>query len=200
MTYVVVGVDGTMHTRKHQPTWPTLQVEVRQLQLARVKLRHLSLDRAGMCVYTAAHNELDTWPRNPVGAAVAATFGAEQYPYAGNLVFVGWTVVAPDLVYNLPQAMRTAVAEVHAAVTLALAGAETAFGPVWAQAIRDYARRVVEVAGPEWLDLPPVDLFGRDVTGRSWWLCPAGGCDHAEMFHKDGRCWFNTCECGKGEL
>lgn len=194
MTYVVVGVDGNLYTRPKKPAQPRLQAEAGQPTLAIVNLRHLPAEKSSMCVVTAAHHPDITHPRNPVGAAVAATFGAEQHPYAGPVMFVGRT---GPVIHDVPRAMRIAVAEVHAAVAVALAGAETAFGPVWAQAVRDYTRRVVEVAGPEWLDLEPVDLFGRDVTGRSWWECPGGGCGHPAMFHDGTVCRFAGCGCGK---
>lgn len=197
MTYLVVTPDGRLHVRRHQPTLPTLAEEAGGAPLARVTLRRLDRpNRPSMCLYTPAREDGRAWPRNPVGAVVAATFGAEQYPYAGPLAFVGWT--APARMHELPRVLRVAVTEVHLNVQIVLtdAAATAGFSPAWGQAARAYARHVVEADGPGWFT-EVTDLFGRGDEGRSWWVCPNRGCSHAGMFHRGGRCWFNTCECGK---
>lgn len=199
MTYLVITPDGTLKTRLHQPTLNALSAEVGGAPLARVPLRRLDIpNRPTMSLYTPAKDHR-AWPRNPVGAVVAAVFGAEQHPYAGPLMFVGWT--PPARMHELPRVLRVAVTEVHLNVQIVLtdAAATAGFSPQWGQAARSYARHVVEADGPAWF-AEITDLFGRGDDGRSWWVCPNGGCSHAGMFHRGGRCWFNTCECGKGEL
>ena len=176
MTYLVITSDGTLKTRLHQPTLATLSAEVGGAPLAHVTLRRLDRpNRPSMCLYTPAKQTLVSWHRNPVGAVVAATFGAEQYPYAGPLMFVGWT--PPARMHELPRVLRVAVTEVHLNVQIVLtdAAATAGFSPAWGQAARAYARHVVEADSPAWF-AEVTDLFGRGDDGRSWWVCPNRGC------------------------